>query len=86
MHIFSAKLPQIIDFCGNTGENHTATVIIDNCLYLCSRMETMQRKYIDLIPVDVTDSELTGLVGIAAGQNLDGIPDDRLEYILSNLH
>ena len=61
-----------------------ATVIIDNCLYLCSRMETMQRKYIDLIPVDVTDPELTGLVGIAVGSVEES--DERLEYILSKLH
>lgn len=91
--------------------------------YLCNRMETVQRKLIDLrapvvraisvkaraksmtfkryveqlveedaardgglglIPEDVTDPVLIGMVGMAAGDSEPG--DDRLDYILSKLH
>ena len=41
---------------------------------------------LDLIPEDVTDPILLGMVGIAAGNTAPGKPDDRLDYILSKLH
>jgi hypothetical protein len=42
---------------------------------------------LSLIPEEVTDPALLGLVGIAAGQSPAGEPaDDRLDYILSKLH
>lgn len=60
-------------------------------------METVQRKLIEenaaidnslsLMPEEVTDPILLGLVGIASGQSPAGEPaDDRLDYILSKLH
>lgn len=39
-----------------------------------------------LIPEEVTDPVLLGMVGIAAGNTDTGKPDDRLDYILSKLH
>ncbi|MBO4475438.1 MAG: hypothetical protein J5737_01770 [Bacteroidales bacterium] len=39
-----------------------------------------------LIPEDVTDPVLLGMVGIAAGKADTSKPDDRLDYILSKLH
>lgn len=39
-----------------------------------------------LIPEEVTDPVLLGMVGIAAGNPDTGKPDDRLDYILSKLH
>ena len=42
---------------------------------------------LSLIPAEVTDPVLLGLVGIAAGQSPASEPaDDRLDYILSKLH
>lgn len=42
---------------------------------------------LSLIPEEVTDPVLLGLVGIAAGQSTASEPaDDRLDYILSKLH
>ena len=39
-----------------------------------------------LIPDEVTDPKLIGLVGIASGKGIDDGADDRLEYILSKMH
>lgn len=42
---------------------------------------------LSLIPEEVTDPVLLGLVGIAAGQSpASESADDRLDYILSKLH
>ena len=41
---------------------------------------------LSLIPDEVTDPVLLGMVGIAAGNTDTGKPDDRLDYILSKLH
>ena len=41
---------------------------------------------LSLIPEEVTDPVLLGMVGIAAGNTDTGKPDDRLDYILSKLH
>ena len=42
---------------------------------------------LSLIPEEVTDPVLLGLVGIAAGPSQANEPDDdRLDYILSKLH
>ena len=56
--------------------------------YVESLIEDDAKKdgWIDLIPADVTDPELTSLVGIAANKNMDESFDDRLEYILSKMH
>ncbi|MBO4566232.1 MAG: hypothetical protein J5695_03295 [Bacteroidales bacterium] len=39
-----------------------------------------------LIPEEVTDPVLLGMVGIGAGKADTSKPDDRLDYILSKLH